>query len=124
MLYNLIEKKRGKETVVMTDSLPKVNDRLKILRASLRTKKVSFRVEKTEETDKYKKKPHNCYYLATNHSPTPNGKNLICYTIVEVVTFDKPDGTKERKLESDSGIIYPLYEFHSFYKLPTYYEPN
>jgi Cys-tRNA synthase (O-phospho-L-seryl-tRNA:Cys-tRNA synthase) len=70
MLYNLIEKKRGKETVVMTDSLPKVNDRMKTLRASLRTKKVSFRVEKTEETDKYKKKPHN-YNIGGGDAKTP-----------------------------------------------------
>ena len=44
MLYNLIETKRGKNKVLMTDSLPKVNDRIKALRAGSRGMKVSFKM--------------------------------------------------------------------------------
>lgn len=36
MLYDLIQKKRGKETIIMTDELSKVNDRVKTLRRSQR----------------------------------------------------------------------------------------
>jgi hypothetical protein len=63
MLYNLVQKRRGKETVVMTDSLPKVNSRMKNLRSSQRKgikgDRVAYSVEPTEENEKYKKKPHN-----------------------------------------------------------------
>lgn len=58
MLYNLIETRRGKETVVMTDALPKVRDRMKTLRTSGR-KKVVYRMEQTDETIKYRKPPHD-----------------------------------------------------------------
>ena len=35
-LYDLIQTRRGKESVMMTDTLPKVNDRMKTLRSSQR----------------------------------------------------------------------------------------
>lgn len=36
LLYDLIQTRRGKETIMMTDTLPKVNDRMKKLRSSQR----------------------------------------------------------------------------------------
>jgi len=59
MLFNLIEIKAGKETVVMTDSRPKVNNRIKTLRASHRTKKIDYRMEEAEDNKKFQKKLHN-----------------------------------------------------------------
>lgn len=63
MLYNLIQKRRGKDTVVMTDTLPNCNDRMKTLRKSHRKgvngEKVEYRLEPSETVEKYKKKPHN-----------------------------------------------------------------
>lgn len=64
MLYNLIQTRRGKESIVMTDTLPKVNNRMKTLRASHRTgikgDRVNYSVKPAADTDeKYKKKPHN-----------------------------------------------------------------
>jgi len=67
MLYNIIQTSRGKETVVMTDSLKKVNARIKTLRQSHRGQhcgmrgptKVSFRIEESESKDTYQKRPHN-----------------------------------------------------------------
>lgn len=68
MLYNLIQKRRGKETVVMTDELPKVRDRMKQLRGSQRKgvgrnqDRVEYRVEPaTDDDEKYKKPPHDMY---------------------------------------------------------------
>ncbi len=57
MLYQIIQTKGGKDTIKMVDSLPKCNNRLKELRASFKGKKVSFRVEKSEETNKFEAKP-------------------------------------------------------------------
>ena len=57
MLYQIIQTKNGKDTVKMIDTLQKCNNRLKELRASLRGKKVSFRIEKSEETDKFEAQP-------------------------------------------------------------------
>jgi hypothetical protein len=63
VLYDLVEKRRGKETVVMTDELPKVNDRLRTLRKSLRNgvrgQKVNFSVRQATKTDKFRKPPHD-----------------------------------------------------------------
>lgn len=57
MLYNLIQVSQGKEIIVMTDSLPKVNNRIKVLRSSQRNKTV-YKVKKAEEeTEKFKQKP-------------------------------------------------------------------
>lgn len=64
MLYNLIQKRRGKTTVVMTDELSKVNNRMKTLRTSQRNgikgERVIYSVELAEDAaEKYKQKPHN-----------------------------------------------------------------
>jgi len=66
MRYNIIQTSRGKETVIMTDSLKKVNARIKTLRKSHRGQhcglrgptKVSFRIEESESKDIYRKRPH------------------------------------------------------------------
>jgi hypothetical protein len=63
MLYDLIQTWKGKETVVMTDALPKVNSRAKILRQShrrgLKNKPVSYDIRVTTSVAKFQKKPHN-----------------------------------------------------------------
>lgn len=64
MLYNLIQTRRGKQTIVMTDSLPKVNNRMNTLRTShrkgIKGDKVNYSVAPADEADdKFKKKPHN-----------------------------------------------------------------
>ena len=64
--FNLIQIRKGKETVYMTDELTKVRDRMKTLRQSQRTdafgaglkgQKVEYIIRETEETIKFKKKP-------------------------------------------------------------------
>lgn len=62
MLYDLVQTRRGKETVFMTDEFKKVNDRMKVLRASqrkgIRGDKVVYSVRPAQEqTEKYKKPP-------------------------------------------------------------------
>jgi hypothetical protein len=59
MMHDLIEKKRGKETVVMSDELPKVRAQMKRLRDSQRGLKVEYFTRPSGETAKYKKKPNN-----------------------------------------------------------------
>ncbi len=66
MLYDLVQKRRGKETVVMTGELPKVRDRARQLRLSQRkgigskNDRVTYTVrEATAEAEKFKQKPHN-----------------------------------------------------------------
>lgn len=55
------------------------------------------------------------FYLATNYLPTPEGRNLICYTLVELeVANDK------RSLIDLDGVPYRFSDFHSFYELPRY----
>lgn len=57
MLYNLIQISQGKETIVMTDSLPKVNNRVKVLRSSKRFN-TTYKIKKAEEkTEKFKQPP-------------------------------------------------------------------
>ena len=63
MLRNLIQIRAGKRTVVMTDSLPKVRDRMKTLRKShrrgMKGDRVEFVIENAEEdAEKFKQKPH------------------------------------------------------------------
>lgn len=63
MLYDLVQKRRGKETVVMTDELPKVNSRMKTLRQSQRRgvkgDKVEYSTRPAEEgNEKFYQKPH------------------------------------------------------------------
>ena len=61
MLYDLIQTRKGKETVMMTDELSKVNKRMAALRKSQRTgiknQKVEYRVQSSEQEAKFKKKP-------------------------------------------------------------------
>jgi hypothetical protein len=58
MLYNLIQVRGGKETLYMTNTLPKVRARMIQLRQSLRGKNLQFEIRKAEETDeKYRKPP-------------------------------------------------------------------
>lgn len=73
MLYNLIQKRRGKETVVMTDQLSKVKDRKKTLSASQRKgikgDKVEYFIQPTTEIAKFQKKPHDPHLSGDRQSP-------------------------------------------------------
>jgi hypothetical protein len=61
--FDLIQIRRGKEEVVMTEALSKVNSRAATLRKSHRRgmngDKVEFVIRPSESKDKFKKKPHN-----------------------------------------------------------------
>lgn len=63
MLYNLIQTRRGREKVFMTDTLPKINARMKALHSSQRKgvagDKVTYSVKPTTETEKYRQKPQS-----------------------------------------------------------------
>lgn len=64
MLFDLVKTFRGKESVVMTGELSKVNDRMKQLRSSQRNGVKNQRVLYTTRpaapgSEKYKEKPHN-----------------------------------------------------------------
>lgn len=64
MLYHLVQKRRGKEIIVMTGELSKVNDHMKKLRDSQRKgikgQKVTYFIrEAEEEAEKFKKKPYD-----------------------------------------------------------------
>ncbi len=72
MLYHLIQIQKGKSTIVMTDSLPKVNDRKKTLSASLRGKSIRFKIESADEdAKKFKKKPHDGSYVGGDYASYP-----------------------------------------------------
>ena len=58
MLYDLIQVRGGKETLYMTNSLPKVKARKAQLLQSLRGKNLFFAIRKAEEgNEKYRKPP-------------------------------------------------------------------
>lgn len=64
MLYNLIQRRRGKETVVMTDELPKIQDRVKTLRKShrkgIKGDAITYHIVHAPlDEEKYRRKPHN-----------------------------------------------------------------
>lgn len=60
MLYNLIQMKNGKELVIMTDSMKKINNRIRILKVSHRkTSNVCYKVELSDINEKFKKRPHD-----------------------------------------------------------------
>jgi hypothetical protein len=65
MLYDLIQKRRGKESVVMTDVYTKVNSRMATLRKSqrkgVRGERVEYAVRPTTTNEKYKKPPTQSY---------------------------------------------------------------
>ena len=65
-LWSLVQKRRGKETVVMTGERSKVQDRMDQLRASQRrglgrrNDPVTYRIEPAApDAEKFKQKPHN-----------------------------------------------------------------
>ncbi len=63
MLYDLVQKRRGKETIVMTDELAKVRNRMVKLRGSQRKgikgDAVSYSLRPSAETTvKFKQAPH------------------------------------------------------------------
>lgn len=71
MLYNLIQSRKGKQTIVMTDNLTKVNNRLKTLRNSQRKgikgEKVIYTIAPTDNNVKFRQKPHDGSYLSGDH---------------------------------------------------------
>jgi hypothetical protein len=80
MLYNLIKRYRGKDEIVMTDQLKKVNDWKKKISSSQRkgvkNQRVEYIVVKAAEDDneKYKKSPHN---LNLSGQPRRSGPPVI-----------------------------------------------
>jgi hypothetical protein len=59
MLYELVSKKRGHETVVCCDELSKVRGTMKQLRDSQRGMKVTYSIREAQEgEDKKERKPH------------------------------------------------------------------
>jgi len=65
MLYDLITRRSGKETVEMTDTFANVQQRLKTLRKSLRKgikgRRVEFSVQPVDTSEKFRKKPIKWY---------------------------------------------------------------
>lgn len=62
MLWNLIQTDKGKDIIMMTDSLSKINNRKKALSQSGKKggRRVTYRVEKADENqEKFYKKPHD-----------------------------------------------------------------
>lgn len=80
MLYNLIKKHRGRETVVMTDERSKVNNYKKKMEASQRKGVKGQRVEYSVVpagdgvVEKYKMPPHN---LNLSGQPRRSGPPVI-----------------------------------------------
>jgi len=76
MLYHLIKKHRGKEEIVMTDQLSKVNDWKKKIASSQRKGVKNQRVEYIvipagDDNEKYKKAPHNLNLSGQPRRPGP-----------------------------------------------------
>ena len=63
MLYDLIQTRNGKQTIVMTGELSKVNNRMKTLRKSQRKgikgQRVEYSINPTTITEKFKQAPHD-----------------------------------------------------------------
>lgn len=64
-LWNLIQYRRGKESVVMTDSLPRVQARRKQLldsqRGGIRRQRVNYEVRPApDDAEKFYQQPHDC----------------------------------------------------------------
>lgn len=78
MLYDLIQVRRGKEIVMMTDTRTKVQDRMKTLRASHRKgvngEKVQYSIRPSED-EKFKRKPHTQAWRAGGYSDGPKKAN-------------------------------------------------
>lgn len=74
MLYDLIQTRKGKETIMMTDTLPKVNDRMKTLRASqcrgVKGDKVVYTICKSDN-EKFRRKPYSEAWRAGDYEIRP-----------------------------------------------------
>lgn len=61
MLYDLIRKYKGKDTVMMTDTYAQVKNRKHLLEQSsrngIRGNRISLSIKKSEAKEKYKRKP-------------------------------------------------------------------
>lgn len=72
MLYQIVQTKRGEETLKMVDTLQKCNDRLRELRSSYHGKKgITFRIEKSPENKKSEAKPHSQAWRAGGYAQNP-----------------------------------------------------
>ena len=71
MLYNLIKTEKGKDSVVMTDQLPKVKNRMDTLRKSQRKKNILYKIVPTTETNKFRQKPHDGSYVSGDYPTIP-----------------------------------------------------
>lgn len=74
MLYDLVQSRKGRETVFMTDELPKVRDRMMELRQSqrrgIRNQRVIYSIRpSTETTEKFKKAPHRIDLSGDRQTP-------------------------------------------------------
>jgi hypothetical protein len=63
-MYNLIETKNGKETVVMTDDYKNVMRRMKELKTSQRKVQVKYKMVETTDNVKFMKKPSKRAYFS------------------------------------------------------------
>lgn len=71
MLYNLIEKIRGKEEIIMTDSLTKVRNRKKTIATSKRGQKVEYFIVESTDVEKFQKKNPGEGWRAGGYSDGP-----------------------------------------------------
>ena len=72
MLHNLIRIKKGKQEIVMTDVLTKVQARMKQLKASQRgLKQVDYKIVETDSNIKYKEKVNQTRYSSGDSYRTP-----------------------------------------------------
>ena len=77
MLYDLIQTRRGKDTVMMTDTLPKVNDRMRTLRSSQRKGVKGDKVVYTvmpSTSEKFRRKAYSEAWRAGGYGDNP--KNI------------------------------------------------
>lgn len=77
MLHNLVQIRGGKETLYMTDTLPKVRDRMKQLRQSLRGKGLFFQIRPAEEGAKKYRRPPNLNFDPSGDAGTPKYKRRV-----------------------------------------------
>jgi hypothetical protein len=69
-LFDLIQTQRGKESLMMTDTLPKVNDRMKTLRSSHKGDKVVYTV-RPSTGEKFRRKAYSEAWRAGGYAITP-----------------------------------------------------
>jgi hypothetical protein len=74
MLYDLIQKKKGKESLMMTDTLPNVNARMRELRNSqrkgIKNHKVTYSVHPSTG-EKFRRKAYSEAWRAGGYGLTP-----------------------------------------------------